>query len=206
MYNPSAQAIFPTALGSTFEANLNHTLLDVLPANVLVNGSSQFVAGQGTTDQIYALCYCRGDVSAQDCHDCVQAAAGTLLQKCRPLKAGIAWCEECTLRYSSRPIFSLEEEVPSYRYYNFSSVLSKLDQYQQEFDDTMNGLIRQAASGTAVGRLRGFATEEAELSQDKLTLRGLVQCSPDIVGNPCEMLEISPQANGWMGYDCDLSS
>ena len=70
----------------------------------------------------------------------------------------------------------------------------------------MNGLIRQAASGTAVGRLRGFATEEAELSQDKLTLRGLVQCSPDIVGNPCEMLEISPQANGWMGYDCDLSS
>lgn len=159
---------FSYSLGSTFEANLNHTLHVVLPANILANGSSQFVAGLGTTDQIYALCYCVGDISAQDCHDCVQAAAGTLLQDCRPLKEGIAWYEECTLRYSGRSIFSLEEEVPSYRYYNFSSVLSKLDQYQQVFDDTMNGLIRQAASGTAVGRLRGFAAAEAELSQDKL--------------------------------------
>ena len=47
---------FSYALGSTFEANLNHTLLDVLPANVLVNGSSKSIAGEGT-DQIYGLCY-----------------------------------------------------------------------------------------------------------------------------------------------------
>lgn len=203
---------FSYSSGSTFEADLKHTLLDVLPSNA---GFSNFVhMGQGI-DEIYALFYCRGDVTAQVCHDCVEAAAWTALQHCSPLKEGIVWFEECTLYYSTRStIFSPdqeEEEVPKYRNYNFSisSVLTSLDeyQYQEVFNSTMEGLISEAAFGTGVGNSRGFATIETDLelsqsrseSQSSLTLRGLVQCSPHIVGEPCErcLRSAIKQMDGW---------
>jgi len=203
---------FSYSLGSTFEADLKHTLLDVLPSNA---GSSNFVHMGQDIDEIYALYYCTGDVTAQDCHDCVQAAAWTVLQHCSPLKEGIVWYEECTLYYSNRSdIFSPdegEEGVPQYRNYNstMSSVLMSLDeyQYQEVFNSTMDGLISQAAFGTGIGISQGFATSETKLdlsqsqpeSQSSLTLRGLVQCSPHIVGGPCErcLRSAAKQMDGW---------
>lgn len=60
----------------------------------------------------------------------------------------------------------------------------------------MNRLIQEAAF---VGNATGFATGESNLSTTDWTLRGLVQCRPDLGGRHCEscLRQALRQRVGW---------
>ncbi|KAK9750731.1 hypothetical protein RND81_02G217400 [Saponaria officinalis] len=169
--------------GSVFQANLNFTLFDHFHTEAKHFGFSNFTTGTDD-DQVYALYYCKGDVDAADCLDCVEAAATKITKACKFWKEGIVWFEECTLRYANRTIFSIDEEDPYKLYYNDTGIVTEhqLDQYKQVFDTTMDALINQAAYSQ--GTLPGFATKQINLSTSGI-LEGLAQCTPDIVGRPC---------------------
>lgn len=172
--------------GSTFEENLNTTLFTRLVANASRVASSTFTTGEGI-DQVYGMYYCRGDVSLQACHDCVESAATRILAVCRLLKQGIVWYNECTLRYANHTIFSLENQDLSinYPYYNNTPVLGDyLDQYKSVFDTTMRNLVDQAANNGSLNP-EGFATAPVHLSSSQ-TLQGIVQCAPIITGTSCQ--------------------
>lgn len=168
--------------GSSFEGNLNDTLFTHLLPNASRIPFSTYTTGLGI-DQVYALYYCRGDISIQSCHHCVQFASLKILQACSHLKDGIVWYEECTLRYANYSIFSFTDDDVKLNYPNYTqtSVYSDyLDQYQNRFDSVMRGVIDQAANNTSL-----FATRKVNLSS-ALTLTGLAQCAPVISGAPCE--------------------
>ncbi|KMT07627.1 hypothetical protein BVRB_6g147530 [Beta vulgaris subsp. vulgaris] len=190
---------FTYTSGSTFEVNLTNTLLNILPANASLAGFSKITTGEEGADQVNALFFCRGDIRGSDCHDCVEAAARTIIQRCQFLKEGIVWYQECTLRYSNRSAMMSVEElevVPNHPDFNFSGHFRFLEQHETIFNNLMNRLIQEAAF---VGNATGFATGESNLSTTDWTLRGLVQCRPDLGGRHCEscLRQALRQRVGW---------
>ncbi|XP_057530020.1 proline-rich receptor-like protein kinase PERK3 [Amaranthus tricolor] len=193
---------FTYTSGSTFESNLTNILLNILPTKISPDGFSKFSVGEESVDQIYALSYCRGDVTGGACRGCVEAAARSVLQRCRLLKEGIVWYEECTLRYANRSdMFSVQdfEVTPNHRHYNFSGIFRFLEKEETIFDRLMNGLIDEASNVAYVGNLSGFAKGESNLSGSDWVLRALVQCRQDIVGVNCELClrQALRQRDGW---------
>ncbi|KAK9750730.1 hypothetical protein RND81_02G217300 [Saponaria officinalis] len=169
--------------GLVFQANLNDTLFDQLLPNASKLGFCNSTMGNGP-DKVYALFYCRGDVDAQTCQECVQAATGKLTDVCKLRKEAIVWFEECTVRFANRATFSIDEEKPDYLYYNTTGIVNDhlLGPYEETFGSTMAALIQQAAYNN--GTVPGFATDEITISSTQ-TLRGLAQCTPDIIGPKC---------------------
>ncbi|KAL2903508.1 Proline-rich receptor-like protein kinase PERK3, partial [Bienertia sinuspersici] len=191
-YCPSGD--FTYTSGSTFESNLTNTLLNILPANVSLATVSKLTAGEANS-----LSYCRGDVSSSECHDCVEAAARNIIQRCQFHKEGIIWYEECTLRYANRSnIFSNDDVdvTPNHRHYNFSGTFRYLEQNERIFTSLMNRLIHEAAY---VGNKSGFAIGESNLSTTNWLLRSLVQCRPDLGSSQCEtcLRQALKQRDGW---------
>ncbi|KAK9675321.1 hypothetical protein RND81_11G000500 [Saponaria officinalis] len=173
-----AESSYSYSLGGKFQANLNNTLSRLLD-KASTSSFANITNGTGI-DQVYGLYYCTRNIDHQACHSCVQAGAHKIVQLCKSLKEGILWYQDCTLRYANRSIFSLEEETPVYPYYNYTSNVSSyiLDPYRDKFEITMEGLVNQASND------EGFATTLVNLSSG-MSLRGFVQCTPDILGAPC---------------------
>ncbi|KAK9675950.1 hypothetical protein RND81_11G043700 [Saponaria officinalis] len=178
-FSKTCQEKKPYISGSAFETNLNDTLLNDLLSKVSMVKFSNFTKGVGE-DQVYALYYCRGDVDAQTCQICVEAATRKITEVCKFCKEGIVWFEECTLRYANRNIFSISEESPYYLYTNSTGIVNdyRLDPYKERFDSTMDDLITQAAYGKR--SLKGFASKDVNLSSSSEVILGLAQCCPDI--------------------------
>ncbi|KAL9226183.1 hypothetical protein vseg_002024 [Gypsophila vaccaria] len=166
-----------------FQANLNDTLFNQLLPNATKLGFCNSTTGVGQ-DKVYALYYCKGDVDAQSCQECVQAAVGKILDVCIFRTEGIVWFEECTLRFANRMIFSIDEEKPSNLYYNNTGILNDylLGPYKETFDSKMAALIQEAAYNN--GTVPGFATDEIVISSTQ-KLHCLAQCTPDIIGSEC---------------------
>ncbi|KAH9602145.1 hypothetical protein KSS87_005687 [Heliosperma pusillum] len=162
-----------------FKRNLD-TLLTDLTAHT---GSTGFYnASSGNSpDKVYGLFYCRGDVDPELCHNCVQYAAEKITQVCTYRKEAIIFYQECTVRYANRYIFSQGEEFPWIYLSSFDKVSNPVE-LEQKLMSTMSGLIKNTAYNSSY---HGFDTEEVEVSVG-LTLYCLVQCTPDVLGLPCE--------------------
>ncbi|KAK9681690.1 hypothetical protein RND81_10G020500 [Saponaria officinalis] len=132
-------------------------------------------------DKVYGLFYCRGDIAPQLCRDCVQTAANKITELCTYMKEAVIYYEECTVRYANRYIFSQSEETPGV-YWASETVVPNPVELEQKLSSTMSRLINSVAHNTSYG---GFGTTEADVT-DGLTLYCLVQCTPDILGLPCE--------------------
>ncbi|XP_057543556.1 cysteine-rich receptor-like protein kinase 8 [Amaranthus tricolor] len=177
---------FPYSAGSTFQDNLNATLFIHLVANASRAAYSTYTMGEGV-DQVYAMYYCKGDVSLAVCHDCVQTAAVKVLDVCKLLKQGIVWYKECTLRYANRTIFSFDTQdlEVKYPFFNYTPILADyLDEYRSIYDASMRNLIDQAANNASL-KPRGFATSRVKLSSYQ-SLRGVAQCAPILSGRSCQ--------------------
>ncbi|XP_042942599.1 cysteine-rich receptor-like protein kinase 25 [Carya illinoinensis] len=63
-------------------------------------------SGQNTSDPVYGLFLCRGDITFQMCRTCVAAATEELAAKCSREKVAIILYDECMIRYSNESFFS----------------------------------------------------------------------------------------------------
>ncbi|OVA09214.1 Protein kinase domain [Macleaya cordata] len=105
---------------STFQANLNHLLssLSSSSKNTPTTGKTGYfnnTVGRNLETTVYGSFQCRGDVTSEACRHCVDAAAQEIIEgdKCPNSKQAIIWYDECMLRYSTKPYFSIMEESPS---------------------------------------------------------------------------------------------
>lgn len=163
---------------STYQNNLN-VILPLLTKLASVNSFGNYSTGRGI-DKVDMLYNCQGDLTGQECHDCVQLSARTIVEHCPTEKEAIVWYQECMLRYANRSIFAVEEESPFAWDYSTAKVLNP--QFGSTLGDAINELIQQAAYN---GTTRGYAIGEVDvpvLGMEYL----LVQCTPDILGEPCE--------------------
>lgn len=166
-------------LNSLYQTNLK-LVLSNLAAKSSVSVFYNSTAGD-LPDKVFALYNCRGDMSPNQCNDCVKAATGKILEVCPNQKEGIIWYQECMLRYANLFIFGLldiETLAVQYTLANYSDPL-RLELVRNA---TMERLTMQAAYNST----RGFATGVGVITSSD-TLYGLVQCTPDLLGKPCEI-------------------
>ncbi|KAG9454219.1 hypothetical protein H6P81_007123 [Aristolochia fimbriata] len=162
-----------------FRTNLNH-LLSSLSANGNRTGFYNATAGEAQ-DRLYGLVLCRGDVTAKECQECIDAATESIPRLCPDSNAAIIWYENCRLRYSNHNFFSVVDL--SFKTYLWNQeVVSN----PEEFSKVLRGMINDLSSAAAYNAsTRMFATGETKLNRTQ-KLYGLVQCTRDLTGDDCK--------------------
>ncbi|GMI72902.1 cysteine-rich RLK (RECEPTOR-like protein kinase) 29 [Hibiscus trionum] len=85
---------------SAYEANLNTNSIISRFSNLseFNHGFSNLSAGESTTDKVYSIALCRGDMNQSDCNTCLNYTATELKRFCPFYKAATAWCAAGPLR------------------------------------------------------------------------------------------------------------
>ena len=175
---------------TTFSANnsIYQSNLKSLLSSFSSNANLDFYAtnkGANTSDPVYGLSNCRGDVTPQLCRECVEAAVKELTNKCSREKVAVIWYDECVLRYSNRSFFSTVDETPRLVLLNTQNVTDQ-DKFNQLVNTSMISLLTDLAreiSDVSTGAKK-FGTRQVNISAFQ-KLYNLLQCTPDLSGADC---------------------
>jgi hypothetical protein len=167
---------------SVYSSNIN-SLLSSLSSNA--TGNIEFyntTAGQTTSSNpVYGLFLCRGDVGPEVCRKCVVNATQELDAKCSREKIAVIWYDECMVRYSNESIFSTVAVRPRIHLLNTQNITEQ-DRFNRLLNTTMTELASQA-SNFPIG-VKKFGVKEVKFS-DFQNLYNLVQCTPDLSSTDC---------------------
>ncbi|TKY51076.1 Cysteine-rich receptor protein kinase 25 [Spatholobus suberectus] len=173
-----------TTANSAFQLNVM-TLFSSLSSNATANNEfyNATVAGRNPSDTVYGLYMCRGDVSFQQCGQCVVNATQKLSSEseCSLSKEAVIWYDECMVRYSNRSFFSTVDTRPRVGLLNSANVSNQAS-FMRLVYDTMNETADEAAS-SPIGAKK-YATNQANISGFQ-TLYCLVQCTQDLSPQGC---------------------
>ncbi|GMN49772.1 hypothetical protein TIFTF001_018938 [Ficus carica] len=165
---------------SIYQSNLNH-LLSILPSQG-GNGYGFFNLSYGnSSDEVYAIGLCRGDVKLEVCSSCLNNATQRLTQVCPNQKEAVGWYDYCMLRYSNRSMLGVLETAQTFFMWNTLNVSSSVEQFTEDLRSLLNDLKNKAAAGDS---LRKFATGN-DTAPEFQTLYALVQCTPDLSQRDC---------------------
>ncbi|KAI3936005.1 hypothetical protein MKX01_025635, partial [Papaver californicum] len=159
--------------GSTFQTNLNLLLPSLSSANnsiIIKNG--------------YSNATCRGDMSLEDCHDCVKIGAEEIKEndRCPISKQAIIWYDECMLRYSNEYYFNIMQDRPGAYLWNPKNI-SNPDQFRQNVSSFLQKLTREVVSNDDSTSIK-FASGDININESA-KVYGLVQCTDDISISSC---------------------
>ncbi|GMN49776.1 hypothetical protein TIFTF001_018936 [Ficus carica] len=166
---------------STYRANLNH-LMTIFPSQE-GNGYGFFNLSYGNpSNEVYAIALCRGDATPAACRSCLNNSTQLLPQICPNQSEAVIWYENCTLRYSNRPMLGIKESNSAVIWRrNGKNVTYDVDGFSGELRTLLDRLKNQAAAG---GSLLKFATGNITAPAFK-TIYALVQCTPDLSHQQC---------------------
>ncbi|KAG6641575.1 hypothetical protein CIPAW_09G083500 [Carya illinoinensis] len=179
LYHFCANSTF--SQNSLYNSSLN-SLLSSLSSNVSRNIEFyNTTSGQNTSDPVYGLFLCRGDVTSQMCRTCVAAATKELAAKCSREKVAVIWYDECMIRYSNESIFSTVAVRPRIHLLNTQNITEQ-DRFNRLVNTTMTDLASRA-SNFPTG-VKKFGTNQTKFSEFQ-NLYSLVQCTPDLSSADC---------------------
>ncbi|XP_035544319.1 cysteine-rich receptor-like protein kinase 10 isoform X2 [Juglans regia] len=179
LYHFCANATF--SQNSLYNSSLN-SLLSSLSSNVTRNIEFyNTTSGQNTSDPVYGLFLCRGDVTSQMCRACVAAATKELAAKCSREKIAVIWYDECMIRYSNESIFSTVTVSPRVSLLNTQNITEQ-NRFNRLVNTTMTDLASRA-SNFPIG-VKKFGTNQTKFSEFQ-NLYNLVQCTPDLSSADC---------------------
>ncbi|OIW06900.1 hypothetical protein TanjilG_19549 [Lupinus angustifolius] len=171
-----------TVQNSAFQLNL-HTLFSSLSSNA--TGNTEFynttVTATNSSDKVYGLFMCRGDVSS--CTQCVVDANEKISSdpKCSLSKQAVIWYEECMVRYDNTSFFSTVSIRPGVYLLNTANI-SNQGSFMELLFDTMNKTADEAANSSVLEKK--YATNQATISGFQ-NLYCLTQCTPDLSPQDC---------------------
>nr|POE70706.1 cysteine-rich receptor-like protein kinase 25 [Quercus suber] len=166
---------------SIYQSNLN-SLLSSLSSSATHNLEFyNTTSGQNTSNPVYGLFLCRGDVTPQLCQECVAAAVKEITKNCSREKVAVIWYDECMLRYSNRSFFSTVDEKPKFALLNKQNITEQ-ERTNKLLAKSMNETAAQA-SNAPIGSKK-FGTKQVNISAFQ-TLYNLVQCTADLSRNDC---------------------
>ncbi|KAH7834481.1 hypothetical protein Vadar_016495 [Vaccinium darrowii] len=177
----------------TYQANRD-TILSSLSARTNKYGFYSSSHGKDP-DTVYAMVLCRADAKLDFCRECINNATATL-RHCpdntapsgwvdfdRNDKEGIVWYDDCTVRYSSKPMEGIIARDP--RIFRRDPKRNVTSIYVEQFKNLLRNQLRklqdQAAGG---GTRRKFASGNAP-GPDNYTIYALTQCTPDLSPKDC---------------------
>ena len=172
-----------SASDSIYQSNLN-SLLSSFSSNANVDFFAT-TRGSDTSEPVYGLFNCPGDLTSQDCRDCVNAAVKEITNNCSTQKVAIIWYETCVLRYSNRSFFSTVDEKPMFGLLNTLDVTDPT-KFNQLLSASLIELLVELAKETSnvpTGANK-FGTKQVTMTNFQ-TLYSLVQCTPDLYGTDC---------------------
>ncbi|GLT69593.1 hypothetical protein SLA2020_417320 [Shorea laevis] len=130
-----------------YSADSNHQkLVENLMGSLYSKSSDNFFYSE-SSNGIYGLFLCRGDVDKVTCQTCVNNATQLLPKNCSSSLEAVVWYDECLLRYSSTNFFGEINVSPNHFVYNqgnttspeeTSEVLSWLDDSIQKAQMSKN--------------------------------------------------------------------
>ncbi|XP_059440342.1 cysteine-rich receptor-like protein kinase 10 [Corylus avellana] len=158
---------------ASFESNLT-----VLLGSLSSKASQSISFYNNTSNGIYGLFLCRGDVNTSTCQSCVSYAAQNITSLCPSNTTAIIWFDQCMLRYSNTNFFGVKDLSHMEFMWN---VENRTLSQQTDFGGQalMNGLI-QGALGTEMLYKAGSSS-----GQPGHVTYGLVQCTRDINSTSC---------------------
>ncbi|KAK3149757.1 hypothetical protein QOZ80_3AG0222290 [Eleusine coracana subsp. coracana] len=187
------------SLNSTYHSNVV-TLLSSLSANASRSpvGFATGTLGAATSDQVWGLALCRGDISGSTCASCLKVAPvyafgnGTV-DYCRGVKDVSIYLDSCLLRFSGKDFLASPEEVANQVLYSRSDVTVTVNpgRFMELTADLIGKLSDYAAANNSALRYAagvmtssdGFKT--ASSHQNVRDIFGLVQCTPDQAPEAC---------------------
>ncbi|KAK4857521.1 hypothetical protein QYF36_001998 [Acer negundo] len=93
------------------------SVLNSLPTKASVNSFYN-----ESSEGVYILFLCRGDVSAATCQTCVKNATQVIRQQCSSNRTAIIWYNECMLHYSNTNFFGLLRSSPDFLMWNTDNI------------------------------------------------------------------------------------
>ena len=184
-----ANYLFHFCANSTFSANsLYQTGINSLLSSLSSNATRNLefyntTTNQNTSNPVYGLYLCRGDVTSEVCRGCVAEATKDLTTRCSREKIAVIWYDECMIRYSNESIFSTVIVRPRVALLNTQNITNQ-DQLNKLVNTSMTSLASKA-SDVPIG-VKKFRTDEVNISAFQ-TLYNLVQCTPDLSSTDCNL-------------------
>lgn len=151
-----------TANNSAFQLNLKALFSSLSTSAATTANNNGFfnhtaVSGGNSSDTVYGLFMCRGDLSPEPCGQCVGNATTKLSNDsgCSSSKQAVIWYDECMVRYSNTSFFSTMETFPGVSLLNTANISSLAISsvpllLNQTADEAANSLDRYAAKQTNV--------------------------------------------------------
>ncbi|PWA42952.1 Protein kinase domain [Artemisia annua] len=163
---------------SQFETNLN-ILLPSLLSNGTQDGFFNTSVGTGS-DIVYGLVQCRGDISTEQCRNCLNTSIVEVFQRCPNVKQAVLRYEYCFLRYSDAQFFSRVDGPLVAAGRGDGQVSDTVaNRYNQQLGSFLVDLFETAASTPS--RYSSGSTSYADFNN----IYGLVQCTRDLSTNDC---------------------
>ncbi|KAF3451655.1 hypothetical protein FNV43_RR07751 [Rhamnella rubrinervis] len=142
--------------------------------------SSCKAGDNGTSNIVYGIYLCRGDLSSDICRDCVSFSTKDAGKRCPLEQEAVLWYEECMLRYSNRSLASTVAERPRFALLNTANITDEEKfKSKQKIEETMNGFASEAARGATK-----FLTQETNFSEFQ-TIYSMAQCTDDLSSQDC---------------------
>ncbi|KAI3863528.1 hypothetical protein MKW92_003210 [Papaver armeniacum] len=179
---------------SPFETNLK-LLLSSLPLNTSVSGGF-YNASIGMPADVYGLALCRGDLTREECLNCVDNGSKRIIEACPNSLSAAIFYEVCHVRYSdenffskmvyaakyaTRGIISNSNNTASNNWNNTKQNIVDSEIYSRVLGNLMTEIVSEASD--ASGKM--FVTKEAKLDDTGSKLYGLGQCTEDLSKVDC---------------------
>ncbi|TXG47200.1 hypothetical protein EZV62_026494 [Acer yangbiense] len=129
-----------------------------------------------TSNGIYSLFLCRGDVSTATCQTCVKNASVIIRHRCPSNKTAIIWYDECMLRYSDTNFFGVFQTLPRLLMWNVGNTSTPEEKNYRALG-LINSLIDSAPNTDLM-----FGKKENDGSQPGFAM---LQCTRDINSSSC---------------------
>ncbi|PON88176.1 Cysteine rich receptor like kinase [Trema orientale] len=176
LYTPFCSNPLNETSDTSFSSDLT-TLLDTLSSKAVLNNFHN-----ESSNGLYGLFLCRGDVSSNACQNCVVNASQEVRSQCSSNKTAIIWFDHCMVRYSSTNFFGQEQILPKLFMWNIEgNTTSGQDNPDIDALSLMYTLIREASNSNTMFK----AEELGENGKGSQSRYGLVQCTRDINSSQC---------------------
>jgi hypothetical protein len=160
---------------TSFQSNLS-VLLDSLSSKASQNNSFY----NDTSNGIYSLFLCRGDINSSICQSCVSYATQDITSRCPSNRTATIGFDQCMLRYSDTNFFGMEQTSPELLAWNTIGNTTSPDEANFGALALMNGLIDEA-----LGTDMLFKAGNRAVGGGSEVRYGLVQCTRDINTTSC---------------------
>lgn len=99
--------------GTPYESNVNSILTSIVNSASFssFNNFKISLPGSASSDVVYGLFQCRGDLSNSDCHDCVSNAVSRLGASCVGASGGALQLEGCFVRYDNTSFLGAQDKT-----------------------------------------------------------------------------------------------